>query len=122
MLYLIRHGEEDPTVRGGWSRTALTDTGIVQAERKFPGLYYRMFAWDEAYSNGESPHAFFDRIASAWKAFKQNYENAAGDTLLVTHGGVIQIIYCLENGISYINQSVVFSAPHAVLLSVPDLT
>ena len=73
-------------------------------------------------SEQRKPACIFDRIASAWKAFKQNYENAAGDTLLVTHGGVIQIIYCLENGISYTNQSVVFSAPHAVLLSVPDLT
>ena len=74
MLHLIRHGEEDQTVRGGWSRTALTDTGIVQAERKFPGLYYRMLAWDEAYPNSESPHAFLTGShlggTIAWKAFK----------------------------------------------------
>ena len=33
MLYLIRHGEEDQTVRGGWSHSGLTDTGVLQAER-----------------------------------------------------------------------------------------
>ncbi len=133
MLYLIRHGEEDQTVRGGWSHSGLMDTGVlqaerlaesilmntamhvhrifssdlpravqnaerlaqalsfpataapqfreinnglladmehVQAERQFPGMFYRALAWDEAYPNGESPHAFYDRIASAWKAFK----------------------------------------------------
>lgn len=184
MLYLIRHGEENQTVRGGWSRSALTDIGVlqaerlarsirmnpemhvcrifssdlpravqtaerlaqalslpvtaapqfreinnglladmghVQAERQFPGLYYRMLAWDEHYPNGESPHAFFDRIASAWKTFKQIYEDAEGDTLLVTHGGVIQIIYCLETGISYTNQHTVFSVPNAGLLSIESM-
>ncbi len=30
--YLIRHGKDDDTVRGGWSNASLTDEGIAQVE------------------------------------------------------------------------------------------
>ena len=30
MIYLIRHGKDDDTVRGGWSDASLTDVGITQ--------------------------------------------------------------------------------------------
>ena len=32
ILYIARHGKDDDTVRGGWSRTPLTEEGIQQAE------------------------------------------------------------------------------------------
>lgn len=33
ICYLIRHGQDDETVRGGWSHAPLTETGIDQAEK-----------------------------------------------------------------------------------------
>ena len=32
VCYLVRHGQDDETIRGGWSDHPLTDTGIRQAE------------------------------------------------------------------------------------------
>jgi len=32
-VYLVRHGQDDDTVRGGWSMSPLTDEGRAQAER-----------------------------------------------------------------------------------------
>ena len=32
ILYLVRHGKDDETVRGGWSDQPLTAEGICQAE------------------------------------------------------------------------------------------
>ncbi len=31
-IYLVRHGEDIPNYRGGWSNGSLTDKGIVQAK------------------------------------------------------------------------------------------
>lgn len=33
ICYLIRHGKDDDTVRGGWSESPLTDEGILQVKR-----------------------------------------------------------------------------------------
>ena len=32
ICYLVRHGKDDDTVRGGWSQYPLTEEGIQQAE------------------------------------------------------------------------------------------
>ena len=32
ICYLIRHGQDDETVRGGWSEQPLTEEGVLQAE------------------------------------------------------------------------------------------
>ena len=33
ICYLIRHGKDDDSVRGGWSNSSLTDEGILQVKR-----------------------------------------------------------------------------------------
>ena len=33
ICYLVRHGKDDETVRGGWSDSPLTAEGVQQAER-----------------------------------------------------------------------------------------
>lgn len=170
--YLVRHGQDDDTVRGGWSASPLTDNGFIQVRRlanelssninvhigmiytsdlvrarqtadilsealhvpikelpvfrevnngllagmkntiaakRYPELYWNMMGWDRSYPEGESPHEFFDRISSAWYAFKREHRQSDRDILLVTHGGVIQIIRCLEAGIPYTNKENPFS-------------
>ena len=32
ILYLVRHGQDDSTVRGGWSDSPLTEEGVRQAQ------------------------------------------------------------------------------------------
>ena len=182
ICYLIRHGRDDETVRGGWSASPLTDEGIQQAEQlaekirttcaanigmiytsdlprathtaailsaslsipveerpefrevnngilagmdnqlaseQFPGLYWNTLGWDEPYPGGESPLLFHERISSAWHSFKKQLRDANHDVILVTHGGVIQIILCLEHGLAYSNQRAHFSIKPAEMVAIP---
>ena len=166
MIYLMRHGEDDPARLGGWSDAGLTAAGVKQAEEaagrlarsgcpirrvyasdlpraketaeivarhlgmevtllaafretdngdlaglprerflaEYPGLYWSTLAWDQPYPNGESPGRFFGRIREAWTAFRREADALSGDTLLVTHAGVIDVIRCLESGVPWTNR------------------
>lgn len=178
--YILRHGKDDESVRGGWSSSSLTKDGVLAVEKlaedlasdsnmnikrifssdllrarqtaeiiasklrieteylpqfreanngllagmnneiasaKYPGLYWNTLGWDECYPAGESPHQFFDRIATAWHIFKKSIADVNGDVLLVTHGGVINVIYHIENKIEYSNQSKPFSVKSAEIVS-----
>lgn len=171
MIYLMRHGADDPKRLGGWSPYGLTDigrwqvsdaaeriarigiaaiyasdlprakesaeiiakklqspvsrlpafretnngllAGMLKSEAKllYPGLYWNALGWTQRYPDGESPELFFQRISKAWKRFKQ--ENAEKTGLLVTHGGVINIIMCIENQVPYTNRETVYRAENA---------
>jgi len=182
--YLIRHGKDDDTVRGGWSDTPLTEQGIADVHNlaqtlaadthlnlaylfssdllrarqtteilaaalhidvtylpdfrevnngvlsgmnndlaaiRFPGLFWNTLGWDECYPEGESPHQFYDRVSAAWTAFKQRAPELDGNAALITHGGVINIIYCIENGIPYSNRNKPISVKNTGLLAI-DIT
>lgn len=168
ICYLIRHGKDDDTVRGGWSDTPLTEEGIAQihrlslrlagisnmrigriytsdlrrarqtadilsgymgvpvtelpefretnngvlagmknelAAKQYPGLYWSALEWDTQYPEGESPHEFFDRILKAWQNFKMMLRDQDMDVALVTHGGVLNVIQCIENDTVYTNKT-----------------
>ena len=177
VCYLIRHGKDDETIRGGWSHHGLVPDGIAQvqhlaqelvqqkldvkciyssdlqraqesadilagalhlpvyyssefreinngdlagipndlANEKYPGFYYASLSYDECYPNGESPNQFFSRIHDAWTNFKKEVEH---DSILVTHGGVIEAILCIENHIKYTNTQKHFSTPHAKVITL----
>lgn len=63
-----------------------------EAEKRYPGVYYSTLDFDEKYPNGESPKEFYSRIE---KSFKEiiNENQKLDSIMLVTHGGVINIIY-----------------------------
>lgn len=169
IIYLIRHGQDDTSVRGGWSSCPLTDKGIAQskglaeellnskekyniqkiyssdlkrakqtaniiaeklnlsvelmpefrevnngvlagldnyiAKKNYPNMYWRNLEWNEHYPNGESPKEFYHRVKNGWEELKRLCKKQNGNTALVTHGGVIHIIYCLENGMEYLNKN-----------------
>lgn len=169
IIYLVRHGQDDDTCRGGWSNHALTSEGIHQSENlaielcnnqnkyniakiyssdlkraqqtakiladkiavpihftskfrevnngdlaglkneiadiKFPNLYWRRLEWDEHYPNGESPKEFYERIKSAWSKLTESEKNTNGNIILVTHGGVINIIKAIVSNQEYSNKS-----------------
>ncbi len=84
----------------------LNDTALVQ----YPGLFFSFLKMDEAYPNGESPNDFFIRIKTWFVEFVSKYRNANGTVLVVTHGGVINVIYHLVNGIEWDNRGRAFKA------------
>jgi broad specificity phosphatase PhoE/predicted nucleotidyltransferase component of viral defense system len=69
---------------------------------KYPALHYSSLKMDERYPGGESPKEFFLRVSTAF--MKMIDENRNKKILLVTHGGVINVIFCLLNGFPYTNQ------------------
>ena len=179
ICYIVRHGKDDNTVRGGWSDTPLTAEGIMEVEKlasvlsksldldikkmyssdlkrakqtaeiisshlcldieylsdfrevnngklagmkndvakeKYPNLFWNTLGWDECYPDGESPKQFFERISNAWNSFKERIHNSKSNVLLVTHGGVINVIYHIENGIPYSNKNKSFSVKNAEII------
>ncbi len=163
-IYLVRHGADDNSKRGGWSNHPLTDEGLKQSEELahrlkenkcnaeiiyssdllrakqtaeilakhlnldieyisdfrevnngdlagmdnavadelYPNLYWRKLEWDQHYPNGESPKEFYERIKTAWNKLINGNHNSI---ILVTHGGVINVILHLVNGVEYSNKS-----------------
>lgn len=166
-IYIVRHGQDDDSVRGGWSSVPLTETGIKQAyalanelltdkkynigkiyssdihrakqtaqiiadelnvsveylpefrevnngtlagmnnceaEKKYPNLFWRNLDWGEYYPYGESPKEFYERVCNGWYNFTESLANYDKNVLLVTHGGVINIVRCIENSESFSNK------------------
>lgn len=179
--YLVRHGKDDDSVRGGCSDAPLTEQGIEQvnalandlasnlqlnisrifssdlfrakqtaeiiskainvpvvylpqfrevnngvlagmknteALKKYPGLFWNTLDWNECYPEGESPHAFFDRVQNAWYAFVNRIQDQGEDVILVTHGGVINVILHIINGLEYSNKTKPLPVKYAELISV----
>lgn len=180
-IYLVRHGKDDDTRRGGWSNHGLLPAGVEQAralareivladlkidriyssdlqraaetaeilaeylrrsveyvrefrevdngvlrgmkntlaDKQYPGLYWSALDYDERYPDGESPEMFYTRIQTAWSELKnKQLERGGGDALLVTHGGVIEAILCIESKITFSNKAKRFFTPHASLVPV----
>lgn len=181
LCYLIRHGKDDDTVRGGWSDAPLTEQGIAQASElaskistdphmnlvrifssdlvrasqtaeilsqkiqvpveycpefreadngelagmkhtealeKYPGLFWNTLNWDEHYPDGESPHEFFERVSNAWREFARDVQEFDGNVALVTHGGVINVILHLINGLEYSNRTKPYPVKYAEVIEV----
>lgn len=75
-----------------------------RALREYPGLFFRTLAMDEAYPGGESPRAFYRRIEDAFYALADSLRGG-DNVLLVTHRGVIDIIYYIAKGMEWTNRS-----------------
>ena len=92
--------------------------GMLKSEavNKYPGVYWNALGWTEAWPAGESPEQFFHRIQRAWYDFKKQVGN--NNVLLVSHGGVMNIILCLENGIPYTNKETHFQIKDAEIVQI----
>ena len=179
-LYLVRHGKDDETKRGGWSGEGLSDEGVIQvhnltgyiisnkdeleisglyssdleraaqtarpisaalnlsinltpefretnngllagmphdvANVKYPGLYWNSLEWDEQYPQGESPRMFYERIKAAWTRFAEMTINNNKNAMLITHGGVINVIFTLIDGTVFSNKNKNETVPYASVL------
>lgn len=72
---------------------------------KYPGLFFSTLEMDEKYPNGESPNEFFDRIRNWFFNFISMYGKLGRNIIVVTHGGVINIVYHIVNEMEWSNKS-----------------
>ncbi len=89
-----------------------------EAAEKYPGLYFASLDFDEPYPNGESPAAFYERIHLAWANFKAVAAENKMTPLLVTHGGVINVILCIENGAEYTNKIMTYRTSYTGIVEI----
>lgn len=80
------------------------------ALERYPGLFFSALGADEHYPNGESPNEFFLRIEKWFTDFRRRCSVGEGNTLAVTHGGVINIILHLAKGMEWSNSRPPFPA------------
>ena len=180
ICYLIRHGKDDDTVRGGWSGQPLIEEGKAQAyelasfiqrsdlgiqyiyssdllraiqtaqsvadklhlpiiqmpefrevnngdlagmdndlaSKMYPGLYWNTLGWEQRYPDGESPKEFYERISTVWDAFQKMVLEQNENVLLVTHGGVINVILSIVNGEKYSNKTTMRKIQNAELIAL----
>ena len=72
-------------------------------EKIYPGLYYNTLRIDERYPGGESPIEFHDRIIKDFKNIVKENKNH-NNIMIVTHSGVINIIYRYINNMEWSNK------------------
>lgn len=75
----------------------------TEVEKNFPGLYYNTLRMDERYPGGESPIEFYNRIIKSFKEIIKENENHK-NIMIVTHSGVINIIYRYINNMEWSNK------------------
>lgn len=74
-----------------------------EALEKYPDLFWSTLKPDECYPNGESPMQFFSRIKEWFETFLKECKEADGNVLVVTHGGVINVVYHLVGNMEWSN-------------------
>ncbi len=79
-----------------------------EAEIKYPNLFFSTLDMDEPYPNGESPNEFFNRIKVWFTSILATSQRTEGNTCVVTHGGVINIIYHIVKNIPWSNKGTAF--------------
>lgn len=87
-----------------------------EAGEKYPGLHWSALDWTEPWPGGESPEQFYQRIKSAWLAFRDRMQGKT--VLLVSHGGVMNVILCIESGTPYTNKETRFRIGDAEIVRV----
>lgn len=75
------------------------------ALNRYPGLFFNTLEMDEPYPNGESPNDFYFRIKNWFDNYILNYQNMESNVLVVTHSGVINIIYHIVKNIEWSNKT-----------------
>lgn len=74
-----------------------------EAIKKFPNMYFSILEYDERFPEGESPKEFYERIKEAFFSIV-NENNDVENLMLVTHAGVINIIYHIISNIEWSNK------------------
>lgn len=81
-----------------------------EAVKKYPNAFFGTLGYNEKFPGGESPHQFYNRIKKAFFSIieeNKDVENLA----IVTHAGVIAIIYHVVNKMRWTNKKKSLSIP-----------
>ena len=97
-----------------------------EALARYPGLFASSLEMDQPYPGGESPRQFFERIKQAFD--RLTTEMVAGtlpdNIMVITHGGVINIIYYLLEKLAWTNKQPSFptspTSLHEVVYTVGE--
>lgn len=97
-----------------------TNNGVIAGmpneivNEQYPGLYFSTLRMDERYPGGESPYEFFTRISETFSKISKGLEvtNWAENVIVVTHSGVINVIYHILKGLEWTNKSAKFPVSH----------
>ncbi len=78
----------------------------TEAERRYPGLYWRTLEANQPYPGGESPAQFHRRVVVAFDELCRTVERreAGPRVVVVTHGGVIEVIAALLHNVEWSNK------------------
>ncbi|KYH34062.1 putative phosphoserine phosphatase 2 [Clostridium tepidiprofundi DSM 19306] len=82
---------------------------------KYPGLFFNTLRMDEKYPNGESPDDFYKRVKKRFDDLICKYKESNENILIVTHGGVINIIYHIVKDIEWTNKNKAFKASNVAI-------
>ena len=88
-----------------------------EAIKKFPNMYFSILEYDERFPEGESPKEFYERIKEAFfSIFNEN--NDVENLMLVTHAGVINIIYHIISNIEWSNKQKKLKIPKTSITKI----
>lgn len=92
----------------------------AQAEVEYAGVYFNTLQMDSEFPGGESPRHFYNRISQSFRNLCRRVEDQelASNVLLVTHGGVINILYYVLSGQEWSNQSSFYTIDHTSIHTV----
>lgn len=76
-----------------------------EAIAKYPGLYFSSLEMEERYPEGESPLEFYNRIKKFLLQVINDYCDFDGNVAIVTHHGVINIIYHVIRNVYWNNKN-----------------
>jgi probable phosphoglycerate mutase len=82
----------------------LNDEALI----KYPGLFFNTLDMNEKYPNGESPIEFYNRIKKWFNNTINEYNSMDGNIAIITHAGVINIIYYIVNNLEWSNKAKIF--------------
>lgn len=85
------------------------------ALEQYPGLFFSSLEMDEPYPNGESPMDFYLRIQKWFSVFCDECNATDDNILIVSHGGVINVIYHLVNRKEWSNKGPSYKAANCSL-------
>ena len=88
-----------------------------EAIKKFPNMYFSILEYDERFPEGESPKEFYERIKEAFFSIV-NENNDVENLMLVTHAGVINIIYHIISNIEWSNKQKKLKIPKTSITKI----
>ena len=82
---------------------------------KYPGMFFNTLKMNEKYPNGESPDDFYNRVKKWFDDVICKYKYSSENILIVTHGGVINIICHIVKGIEWTNKNKPFKTSNVAI-------